>query len=316
MKKTLWIGLALIVMGYAGRLAWRAQQDRVTLEVRDADLAHVVRSLRWQTWEPIYVGAGVSGRVTLRVKNQPLEAVLDIINEQINGRWSAVYPLYTSRKSLAAARALASGQRPAPVPGWTNWSGRPFGVGPAPGAVSAGGRPVDAIPAGPTPVRFPGGGPEGPPTSTRAAAISLHVTNLPPLQVAAVVRRQSGARLVPEDGTHLPVTLNLTAAPLNTVVAAIAKKTFRKWTRFYVFESRDPGPASRRLDLTGGERPAERPEPTAEQREQMRTQMAANPAHQEQAVNRMLSGLLNSTPQQRAERDALRLARQKAQARR
>jgi len=84
----------------------------------------VVSKLRWQTWEPIYVGVDVTGPITLRVQDQSLETVLDIINEQINGRWSAVYPLYSSGSSLAVARTLARGEVAGPVTGWTNWNNR------------------------------------------------------------------------------------------------------------------------------------------------------------------------------------------------
>jgi len=137
------------------------------------------------------------------------------------------------------------------------------------------------------------------------------------VQVAATLRRQLGVRVVPEDGTKLPVTLSLTDVSVGKAVAAVAKKTFRKWTRFYVFEARMGGPTARPPEVAAGDSTPERPAgPSAEQREQMRQQMTADPARQEQAVNRMMSGLLNSTPQQRAERDQMRLARQKSQARR
>lgn len=316
MKKTLWLALTLSVVTYGARWAWRAHQDLVTLEVRNADLNQVVRELRWQTWEPIYVGEGVSGQVTLKVKDQPLETVLDILNEQVNGRWSAVYPLYSSRKSLNTARALAQGQLQSPTPGWTNWNSRPGAGGPRPSAPAG----VEASGSGPVMVsttgRPPGGGPDS--FGARPSRVSLSVTNLPPVQFAATFRRQAGVRVIPEDGTALPITLAVAEAPVEDVVALAAKKTFRKWTRFYVFESRGAGPLNRPTDVaaTSENAPTRPAAPTEEQREQMRQQMAADPERQEKAMNRMLSGLVNSTPQQRAERDQMRLARQKSQARR
>jgi hypothetical protein len=325
-KSTLWLGLALALTAYTGRLAWRAHKDLVTLDVRDTDLPKVVSKLRWQTWEPIYVGKEVTGTVTLRVKNQPLEVVLNILNEQVNGRWTAVYPLYSSRKSLNTARALAKGELASPAKGWTNWSARPM-------------RGSNGAPAGNAPVQFaslrsaegnPGGvsgGPGGPGfgpgrelSSTATAKVSLQLERATAQETAQSIRRQSGARVVAEDGTSLPVTLTADDVSLDEAVAAVAKKVFRKWTRFYVFEAGrqgpPPGAQASQADGTAEPRP-ERPQLTDEQRQQMeqaRAQMAADPARQEQAMNRMMSGILNSTPQQRAERDAQRLARQRARA--
>ena len=302
MKKTFWIAVIVAVLAYGGRLTWRAHRDLVSLDVHDAELSQVVRSLRWQTWEPIFVGPNVTGRVTLRVRNQPLEVVLDILNDQVNGRWTAVYPLYTSRKSLRVAEALARGDVAPPVAGWTQWNARPVGTpGAAPDFRTAGGAP---------------GGFGGP---VRSGLVSAAFTNATPAQVASHLRRQTGARLVPEDGTTLPVTAQFEQVPVDTAVATVARKTFRKWTRFYVIEGRPTGPGARPTEFTSNSEtaPSNRPPaPTEEQREQMRQQMAADPARQEQAINRMLSGLRNSTPQQRAERDQMRLARQNSQARR
>lgn len=302
MKKTFWIALIVGVLAYGGRLAWRAHRDLVSLDVHDVELSQVVRALRWQTWEPIFVGANVTGRVTLRVHNQPLEVVLDILNDQVNGRWTAVYPLYTSRKSLRVAEALARGDIAPPVAGWTQWNARPTATpGPSPDLRKG--------------TRAPGafGSP------VRNGLVSAAFTNATPTEVASHLRRQIGARLVPEDGTTLPVTAQFEQVPVDTVVATVARKTFRKWTRFYVIEGRSNGPGARPAEFTSNTdaQSANRPPaPTEEQREQIRQQMAADPARQEQAINRMLSGLRNSTPQQRAERDQMRLARQQSQARR
>ncbi len=314
MKKTFWILLTLATLAVLGRQAWRAQHNLVTLEVHDADLADVVRQLKWQTWESIYVGKNVTGKVTLKVHNQPLEVVLDILNEQVNGRWSVVYPLYTTSRSLKLARALAGGMVESPVTGWTHWNGQPGGrpTG-TPETADAGKNPN--LPGG---QGAPGGGFRGP-DAGRSSSITASFTNRPPVEVAATLRRLTGTRVVPEDGTSIPVTLRLENVPVEVAVAAVAKKTVRKWARLYVFEGRPNGPLPKSTEVTtngDGQGPARRPEPTEEQREQMRQQMASDPARQEQAINRMMSSLVNSTPQQRAERDQMRLARQKAQARR
>lgn len=271
-------------------------------------LAQVVSRLRWQTWEPILVGAGVEGTVTLRVKNQPLETVLNILNEQVSGRWTAVYPLYSSRKSLAAARRLATAANGESETGWTNWHARPT-------RTSGDVQPAAFRPDRDGDARGPGFGPGRELTSTRAVSVSLALTNATALAAAQSIRRQSGARVVPEDGTALKLTLCTERLPLESAVAEVARKVHRRWTRLYVFEARRTGPPTG-SQLAASERP-ERPQPTEEQRqalEQRRAQMEADPARQEAAVTRMLGSLQNSTPQQRAERDAQRLARKRAQA--
>lgn len=318
-KSTLWIGLALAAFAYAGRVAWRAHRDLVTLNVRSLPLREVVAKLRWQTWEPIYVGKEVDGLVTLRVENQPLEAVLNILNEQVNGRWTAVYPLYSSRKSLAVARTLAQAEAGSTAPGWTNWNARPGrpdngDIQPASFRREAGGDPTGA----PRGFGGPGFGPGSELTSTQEARVTLSLSNAPALAAAQSIRRQSGARVVAEDGTWRNVTLQTEPLPLDDAAKSVAKSLHRSVTRFYVFEGRRQGPTpGAQVAEGGGEPRPQRPQLTDEQRQAMdqrRAQMEADPARQEAAINRMMSSLKNSTPQQRVERDAQRLARKRAQA--
>ncbi len=319
-KSTLWLGLALAVTASASRLAWRVHCDLVTLEVRSLPLRDVVSKLRWQTWEPIYVGKEVDGLVTLRVENQPLEVVLNIINEQVSGRWTAVYPLYSSRKSLAVARTLAQAEAGSSATGWTDWNSRPGR--PANGdarsvslRADAGGEVAGA--GGPRIFGGPGFGPGAELTSTKEARVTLAFTNATAGTAAQSIRRQSGARVVAEDGTGLHVTVQTEALTLDAATKTIAKKLRRSVTRFYVFEGRRQGPPAAVQIADGGEARPERPQLTDEQRqamEQRRAQMEADPARQEAALNRMMSSLKNSTPQQRVERDAQRLARKRAQA--
>src|SRR5688572_22263032 len=85
---------------YAGFLTWRAHNDLVTLHVRNAPIASVVSKLRWQTWEKFVVNTNVTGLVTLDVDKMPLDRVLTILGEQLNGRWSTLYPIYQKKTSL------------------------------------------------------------------------------------------------------------------------------------------------------------------------------------------------------------------------
>src|SRR4030095_7065737 len=77
--------------------AWmirRASLDRVTLDVREADLGSVVRDLRQQTWENIILRPGATGVVTLRVHNVPLEEVLGMLAEQARCRLTPVQAVH------------------------------------------------------------------------------------------------------------------------------------------------------------------------------------------------------------------------------
>src|SRR5262245_9075277 len=108
-----WRVLALLVAAGAvwfGYAAWRAQHNLVTLNVRNAPVREGVRKIEWQTWETILVHKDVDGRVTLNVRNQPLDVVLGLIAEQVESRWTAMYPLYKSGRSLAAFRRTVQGE--------------------------------------------------------------------------------------------------------------------------------------------------------------------------------------------------------------
>src|ERR1041385_8261706 len=88
------------LMSYGGFLAWRAHRNLVTLHVRNAPIEKVMSSLRWQTWEKFVWNKDIKGQVTLDVDRMPLESVLTILGEQLQARWTAVYPIYVKGHSL------------------------------------------------------------------------------------------------------------------------------------------------------------------------------------------------------------------------
>src|SRR6266446_2826761 len=127
-KFILWGAVSVFMVGSVwGSFAWyRAHNNLVTLNVRDADVRVVARSIEWQTWENIIVHRDVSGRVTLNVYNMPLEHVLGIISEQLSTRWQAVYPLYSSRKSRLALEKVVLGEARAQESGWSAYEIQPI----------------------------------------------------------------------------------------------------------------------------------------------------------------------------------------------
>src|SRR5690349_11010506 len=81
--------------------AYRAHANLVSLSVRNMEIRRVVSKLEWQTWERIIVSKDVGGKVTLQVRDVPLDEVLNIIGLQTDSRWTRLYPLYSTKKSLA-----------------------------------------------------------------------------------------------------------------------------------------------------------------------------------------------------------------------
>src|SRR5215467_2037879 len=95
---------ALILAGvvWGAYRAYRAHANLVTLTVRNMDVRRVVSKLEWQTWERIVLSTNVSGKVTLNVHSVPLDEVLNIIGLQTDSRWTRLYPIYSTRKSIDA----------------------------------------------------------------------------------------------------------------------------------------------------------------------------------------------------------------------
>src|SRR5688572_7475823 len=118
--------LLVLSSGWFGYAAYRARTNLVTLNVRNMEVRQVMKKIEWQTWENIFVHKDVEGKVTLNVRKMPLEDVLSIIDEQVSSRWSAIYPLYSSGKSLAAFKQSLRGEIDPATHGWTNLQNRAF----------------------------------------------------------------------------------------------------------------------------------------------------------------------------------------------
>ena len=113
--------------GYAGYRIYKAEKNLVTLDVRNLEVREVADKIESQTHEKIIVHKDVQGKITLNVKNATMEEVLNIITDQTEGRWSALYPLYSTGDSLDKFKKVARGDLEAETSGWTNLQQRGFG---------------------------------------------------------------------------------------------------------------------------------------------------------------------------------------------
>jgi hypothetical protein len=334
------VGLLLIWFTHA---AVRAHQNLVTLNVRNADLKDVLRKIAWQTWEIILVNKQVQGKITLHVRNMPLEEVLKILADQTASRWTALYPLYTQSKSLAALKRAVRGEVDPAQNGWTNLSVRPL-FGPLGGF--------------------------GENARNQNNLVSVEILGKDLEVATTALARFARAEIVPEDGAAPTINLTLSQTPIDQAVQKLARQAGRKWTKWYALRggrfgglmargrgtsplgsngigtaegelgaiagtNANPGLVARneearreqfeqwrqsrermfqeQLDTMTPEQ-RERAEQqrqrfealrqlTPEERRQRVTQMAQSPEFQERIQERMLNGIKNTTPEQRAERD-------------
>ncbi len=226
--------ILVLLLGAAGLygtwISLRAHRNLVTLNVRNMDVRQVVKKIEWQTWERILVHQDVEGKVTLNVRRAPLEDVLGILGEQTSSRWSALYPLYSSGKSLAALKKSLRGEINPVTHGWTNLPNRGFFRG-GPGF---------------------GGGPFGTPDPATNQLVSLNLIGNDISFAVLAYGRYARVRVVPEDGTIMAGNLALVQVTVPEAVARLARKVQRDWTKLYTlrtafrpggsrqFASRDP----------------------------------------------------------------------------
>lgn len=282
---------------YAVHLTKRAVRNLVTLDVRNMEVRRVARMIERQTWESISVDKSVQGNVTLNVKDVPLEEVLQIVGEQTSSRSSAIYPLYSSRKSLAALKQALRGEIDPATHGWTNLPARGFEPGP-----------------------MFGGGPRGEPEPLQQRGVSLKLYDKDVTFATTALNRFYRVRVVPEDGISARINLTLDQTAVQNAVAQMAKKTGRKWTTLYALQGRLRPGGPPQYTMRGNEPFGDRmAEVTAEEREQRRqarealdNQLAQALPDQErerleeakQKRTELAQEMQNLTPEQRRERFA------------
>ncbi|MDB6124354.1 MAG: hypothetical protein JWQ71_3347 [Pedosphaera sp.] len=320
MKKTIYkvIGaIVFLILIWGTYAAYRAHSNLVTLDVHNADVRDVIHKVEWQTWESIFVQKEVEGKITLKVYKIPLEEVLNLISEQSNSRWTAMYPLYSTGKSLVAFKKSMRGDINPAENGWTNFNSRSFSGG------FGGG----------------GGGGFGDNARSQNSLVSMQVVNQDLPATTRALGRYAQARVVAEDGAEGTVTLSLNQATMPQAVKQLARQVHRKWNHYYFLQSWR-GPRRGGSDLAGtNDVPREpTPEELAERQKRFEAQlatmtpeerakaeedrkrreafrnmspedrkkafenMASSPEFKNRMENRMMNNIKNTTPEQRVER--------------
>ncbi len=218
------VGILILVAAalWAGRLAWHVHRQLVTLNVRNAPLSEVLRSLEKQTWKKIRAEKALAEvRVTLRVTNKPLPAVLDRLAAQAGARWTTRYAVYGSTTALNALDSTLQGDGKLEPAGWMK-------IAPPPEAPENG--PADASDTPPAPgpgqrrVVMVRRGPEGPVIFQGGPGGKVETWS--PEEVVM----QSSLL------SRLASTPSITNGPPTAATAAqVAKMAHGKWTTYLAF---------------------------------------------------------------------------------
>lgn len=230
MSKTRTILVTVLAAACVGYGVWYYWSGRglVTLSVRDADVREVARKIGRQARATLVCDSNMQGKVTFRVRRATLEAVLAILGDQTSCRWSLLYPLYSSGKSLDSFERSLSGEIDPTMNGWTNLQAR----------TSFGGFGGRGGPGGFGGFGGPGGGDPRSPTNR----ISLSIEGKDVHFATLALNRFGQARIVPEDGTDGLVLLKLEQAKVTEAVAGLAKQARRDWATVYFLQGdRDRG---------------------------------------------------------------------------
>ena len=301
-KAAIWIIVGLLLASSGTYVTWaaiRAHRNLVTLNVRDMDVRKVISKIEWQTRETIVPDKNVKGKVTMNVRNVPLETVLQIIDDQIESRFTTVYPLYSSPRSLSMLQRVLRGEIEPDFAGWTNLQRRGFG----------GGFGGPRGPGGPDFGRG-GGGFFGEPRTNRSSVISLDIHDKDVQFAATALSRFGGVRVVPDDKLHKTVSFKVDQVPVEKAIVRLASAAGAKWDRIYSLRG-EGGPrefADRRggfRELSDAEREEMRRQRQEAEEQLMLTISAEERARLEEARKereRMFQEMQSLTPEQRRER--------------
>lgn len=139
-KKILLISVAVLVVAggvWAGRTIYRAKKNIVTIDVYNAPLADVIKKLERQTWETILARSDLQTKVTLKVKNVPLDEALDQLGRQAGVNWSKWHAVHDSSRALEKLETTFRNRAKIEDAGWTNLAPQNF-----PGEASWQGGPI------------------------------------------------------------------------------------------------------------------------------------------------------------------------------
>jgi hypothetical protein len=199
------------LVAWGGYRIYRAHMNLVTLNVRNMDVRRVVSKLEWQTWEHIVVSKNVGGKVTLNVHSLPLDEVLNIVGLQTDSRWTRLYPIYSTKKSLGAFNQVLQGNLAPSGNGWLA---------------------LQQLAA------WQQVGLSGFANTLRAEnkLVSAQLVDKDVAYTALALSRFSKAQIVPEDGTKGVVNLTLQQVPFEKAVAKVAKQVRHSWSRVYTLQ--------------------------------------------------------------------------------
>jgi len=235
----------------------------------------------------------VDGKITLNVKNAPLDEVLKIVSEQISCRWSVLYPLYTKSASLDRFKKSVRGDLDPVENGWTNLVPRSFGFG------------------------FRGM--FGDNLRSENSVLNVNLENKDLSIATLALARFAQAQIVPEDGTAGTVTVKVQEGTMEEAVRQLAKQTERNWTHYYALlagfrrnMARAESTNAPGMDSTNATpRPFEEPSPEAQEarRKQFEAQLETmSPEEKEKAIaerarmEQMRAEMANLTPEERRQR--------------
>src|SRR5881628_2071631 len=122
-KKFLFIGMAILLaagLAWAGRTVYRTRHNLVTLDVYNAPLATVIKQLERQTRETILVGKDLDAKVTLTLKNVPLDEALDKLGQQAGASWAKWHAVHGSARALDQLETALRDRTKLGDAGWTN----------------------------------------------------------------------------------------------------------------------------------------------------------------------------------------------------
>jgi hypothetical protein len=128
-KKLFLLGIAALVAAgvmWSGRAIYRAYYNLVTIDVYNAPLAAVIKQMERQTRETILVGKGLEVKVTLAVKNLPLDEALNRLGQQAGANWSRWHAVHGSERALNQLEAALRDRAKIEEAGWTNIAPRDF----------------------------------------------------------------------------------------------------------------------------------------------------------------------------------------------
>ena len=124
------VALALAGTGWAGRAIYRAKKNIVTIDVYNAPIADVIKRLERQTWETILARSDIQTKVTLNVKNVPLDEALDKLGRQAGVNWSKWHAVHDSSRALDKLEAALRSRSKIEDAGWTNLAPQEVAGGP------------------------------------------------------------------------------------------------------------------------------------------------------------------------------------------